>query len=466
MIEDKFLPDGFKALIREEIGENRAKTLLSALCGEPETSVRLNRLKQSEEPLYPDMTPVPWCRSGFYLKERPIFTLNPLLHAGVFYVQDASSMAYEDIVASIVGDSPISACDLCAAPGGKTTAILNALPAGSVMLANEFTPIRANILRENLCKYGYPDLIVTNTDTSRLSSLKDRFDLVSVDAPCSGEGMMRKEEAARSQWSEGLIRQCAEIQREILENAVEILAPGGYLIYSTCTFNTSEDEDNAAWIADTFGLEPIDTGLAGKYGIQNQAKGNIPCLRFMPGFTRGEGLFLTVFRRPEDTSGSIRSCRPKKKGRKDGKEKTDPRILSIARSWVEDDFDIINHEGRLLALSPATAALLEALPKGVRIMSAGVGIGEIKGKDLIPAHSLAMSTAMTHPFPELELSEEDALLYLAKEAIPIPEGTPKGYVTATYMRHPLGFIKNLGNRSNNLYPSEYRIRDKKLSINH
>lgn len=475
MIEDKFLPDGFRAKISSEIGENYAETLLSALCGEPETSVRTNKYKPTREPIYPDMTPVDWCKSGSYLEKRPSFTSNPLLHAGVFYVQDASSMAYETIVEKISdwrADSGeqrterLRVCDLCAAPGGKTTAILNALPEGSVMLANEFNPTRANILKENLCKYGYPHIITTNADTARLSEMKGIFDLVAIDAPCSGEGMMRKDETARAQWSDGLIRQCATLQREILSNGIEMLAPGGYMIYSTCTFNTMEDEDNANWIAEIFGLEPIDTQLAGHYGIQGQVKGEIPCLRFMPGFTRGEGLFVAVFRRPISKFGISSFTKSRKKGKKEGKGKgkSDRQITETAKSWIEGEFEIINHEGHLLALSAATAEILDAIPKGVRVMSAGVEIGEIKGKDLIPSHKLAMSTALGHPFPEVELSREHALQYLSKEAILLPEETPKGYITVTFEGIPLGFMKNLGNRSNNLYPSEYRIRDKRLMI--
>ncbi len=469
MIEDKFLPEGFKARIRAEIGENRAETLLSALCGEPETSLRVNTRKHPGEALYADMTPVAWCRSGSYLAERPNFTLNPLLHAGTFYVQDASSMAYETIVGSLIerraenGEQRaerMTVCDLCAAPGGKTTAILNALPDGSVMLANEFTTSRAGILKENLCKYGYPDVIVTNTDTSRLAAMKERFDIVAVDAPCSGEGMMRKDATARSQWSEGLIKQCAALQREIIENAIEMIAPGGYLIYSTCTFNTIEDEDNAAWAAETFGLEPVDTGLAGKHGISGEAKGSIPCLRFMPGFTRGEGLFVAVFQKPGDPTGGNRHIKAKKKGKKENKDKADQRMMATARGWIQGNYDIICHDNHLLALTPEAASLLDSLPNGVRIMSAGIEIGEIKGKDLIPAHQLAMSTAMAHPFPEIELTPEDALRYLSRDAISLPADAPKGYLTVTFRGFPLGFIKNLGNRSNNLYPPEYRIRTK------
>ena len=461
MIDDKFIPEGFKTHITPEIGQNRAEILFSALNREPETSVRLNRHKSPAAPLYEDMTPVPWCDSGFYLHERPSFTHNPLLHAGTFYVQDASSMIYETIVKSIVGDSKLSVCDLCAAPGGKTTAILNALPDGSVMLANEFVSARANILKENLCKYGYPDLIITNSDTSRLTALSRRFDIVAVDAPCSGEGMMRKDAAARSQWSESLIRQCASLQREILRNASEMLAPGGYLIYSTCTFNTTENEDNAAWIAESLGLEPVDTGLANKYGIQEQVKGDIPCLRFMPGFIRGEGLFLTLFRRPEGLSQTTHKTTHKGgKGKVKSKGKNDRSLYSTAKLWMKGEQETVEHEGRLLALSNAAADLLNALPKGVRIMSAGIEIGEIKGKDLIPSHALAMSTAMEHVFPEVELSKNDALRYLSKEAITLPTETPKGFIIATYQGFPLGFLKNLGNRANNLYPNEYRIRIK------
>lgn len=458
MIEDNFLPEGFTALMKAEIGESRAEILFSALCGEPETALRVNKRKPVDRPVYPDMSQVPWCESGSYLSERPSFTQNPLLHAGAFYVQDASSMIYETIVKGLVSDMPVEVCDLCAAPGGKTTAILNAIPDGSVILANEFSSSRANILKENLCKYGYPNVIVTNTDTSRLAQLKRRFDIISIDAPCSGEGMMRKEEAARSQWSEGLIKQCATLQREIIANGVEMLKPGGYLIYSTCTFNTMEDEDNAAWIEETFKLEPFNTNLAGQYGIQGEAKGSIPCLRFMPGFTRGEGLFVAVFQKPCTISGESYRFKGKKKGNK-GNSITDKKVVDTARSWVDGDFEIINHDGHLLALSASTASLLDAIPKGVRIMSAGVEVGEIKGKDLIPAHGLAMSTALANPFPKLELSHEAALRYLSKDAIMLPEGTPKGYLTVTYQGLVLGFLKNLGNRSNNLYPPEYRIRN-------
>jgi len=463
MIEKIFLPEGFKTMIADTLGQSDAEILFAALNSEPETSIRINICKSPLSQFYPGMTEVPWSPSTFYLEKRPNFTLNPLLHAGVFYVQDASSTVYETIVRNIGWERPVKAADLCAAPGGKTTAILNGLPEGSVILANEFVASRANILKENLCKYGYPDVVITNSDTSRLSAIKEYFDLVTIDAPCSGEGMMRKEEVARTQWSEGLIRQCATLQREIIDNAVAMLAPGGYLIYSTCTFNTQEDEDNAAYIADTYGLTPVDMGLAGKYGIRPQVKGDIPCLRFIPGFTKGEGLFVAVFRKDDDGI-SAKGSKKMRKGDKKGKIKIDPKILATAQSWIEKDVEIRPHGERLLALTPLTAELLDRMPKDVRIISAGVEIGEIKGKDLIPSHQLAISIISSQSFPEVELDEEDALRYLSREAIALPGDTPRGYVLVSYEGFPLGLVKNLGNRSNNLYPIEYRIRNRTSSF--
>lgn len=464
MIADKNIPAGFQAMIKSVLCDETAQRLLDALTGtEPDTSIRLNRRKSDIGELpYPDMTSVEWCSSGYYLPERPVFTFDPLLHAGVYYVQDASSMIYETIIRQIAGEAPLRVADLCAAPGGKTTAILNALPEGSTMLANEYIPARAKVLKENLMKYGYPHTVVTNADVKKLSGLQECFEIVAVDAPCSGEGMMRKEEVARTQWSEGLVRQCAALQREILESAAAMTAPGGYLIYSTCTFNTTEDEDNAAWIADTLGLEPVDTGLAGKYGVSGEVKGNVPCLRFMPGYTRGEGLFVAVFRktiREEADCVSRKSKKESKNDRRNDRQKIDKALLATAEKWIEGEYTLRRHESRLLALSQNTATLLDALPSGVRILSAGVEICEAKGKDIVPSHPLAMSTSLKpRAFADVPLTREEALRYLSREAVILPEGTPKGYVTVSYKGHILGFAKHLGSRSNNLYPQDYRIR--------
>lgn len=459
-IDMKGLPQGFSDEIMGQLGPDLSTRLLTALDTPPDVSVRLNVRKSAPEPIFGDAECVPWCASGFYLSSRPRFTLDPLLHAGAYYVQDASSMVYQNIVAALSDGSPLTVADLCAAPGGKTTAILNALPDGSTLLSNEFVAPRAKVLKENLCKYGYPSVVVTNTDVARLAPLGAVFDLVAVDAPCSGEGMMRKEDMARTQWSTGLVAQCAALQRNILADSVKLVKPGGYLIYSTCTFNTVENEDNAAWISENLGMQPVDIGLSGFYGILPEVKGTVPCLRFMPGFTRGEGLFVTVFRKEEgiDSASVRRKDRSGKKMSKKGDmPKIDKAILAKATEWIHGDCVARAFEDRILAYSSGVEQIVNEMPKDVRIISSGLELAEVKGRDLIPAHPLAMSVAFAHPFPEVELSPEDAISYLMREPVELPADTPKGFVTVTHRGLPLGFLKNLGLRSNNLYPPSIRI---------
>lgn len=395
-----------------------ADALVTALNTAPSVSVRLNRRKLTDASRlgYGALEPVKWCANGFYLAERPKFTLNPLLHAGAFYVQDASSMIHETIVGRLaeLHDLPASplVLDLCAAPGGKTTSMINALPDGAFVVANEVMPQRARILRENLLKWGYPDIMVTNSPAPRLAAAGAVFDIVAVDAPCSGEGMMRKDEEARTQWSPGLVRQCAALQREILTSAVEALHPGGFLIYSTCTFNADENECNVEWLAAGMGLEPIDLRLPAEWDIGSQLGSDIPALRFMPHITRGEGLFAAVLRKPGEPA------------------------------------------------TPAHGRALDSLRKSARVILDGIPETNMKGKIEIPASEWTLSTRFPRDrFPEADLDLDTALRYLRHEAITLPADTPRGFVTVTYRGLPLGFVKNIGNRANNLYPTEWRIRN-------
>ena len=397
------IPEGFKEMIRQMPGID-GEALLTVLDTEPAVSVKVNRRKlgdltvqQAEEILgYDGLEPVSWCRSGFYLPVRPQFTLNPLLHAGAFYVQDACSMVYESLVAEYCADMPTGlALDMCAAPGGKSTSILNALPDGWTLVSNEFTPQRAGALRENLLKWGYPDIVVTNSDTARFTDGGELFSLVAVDAPCSGEGMMRKEAVARTQWSHGLIRQCATLQREIIQNAVDALLPGGILIYSTCTFNRTENEDNVQWAAEEFGLSVLHTR------------------RFMPHVTRGEGLFVAVLRKP----------------------------------------------GQLIAPKNGRKALDRVLKK-CRVLADGFPPPAMKGKVLVPDPTAPLCVDFdANKYPTAEVNLETALEYLRHNPITLPPDAPRGLTVITYRGQRLGFVKNLGTRANNLYPKEWRIRN-------
>lgn len=476
--------------VASALPEAQRAAFLQAMQRTPSTAIRLNSAKPIDTPLFdPDtygLAPVKWCDTGRYLSSRPQFTLHPLLHAGVFYVQDPSSMIHRQVVSHILpllsSKEEIRLLDLCAAPGGKTTAMIDALPAGSAVVANEVTPKRCAILRENLEKWGYPDVTVTSSEASAFAEAGALFDIVAVDVPCSGEGMMRKDDTACTQWNPGLVESCATLQREILKDAVEALRPGGYLIYSTCTYNTKENEENVLWLRDTLGLTPVSLPLTGTEScgswISPMSEEETPTVwRFMPHLTEGEGLFLAVLRRPEDaeaTEPKARNAKPSKPTKGKGKESRQERgrsgtptpqdITQAAAKWVELPAGSVSElrqdaDGDSLRVLPrATSRLLPYLEGRVRIMGAGVTVAQMKGRDILPAQTLAWSTALKRgAFPECDLPLDTALQYLRREALQLPDDTPKGIVLLTYMGVPLGFAKNLGNRANNLYPQNRRI---------
>lgn len=374
---------------------DEADLLLQALDEEPVTSVRINRRKPVVE--FENTQPVSWCKSGLYLNERPEFIFDPLLHAGTYYVQDASSMIYETVLDCILplcrNKGILKVLDLCAAPGGKTTAMINALPDGTQVVANEFSPKRVGALKENLERWGYACVTVTNKDTLFYAKQGEQFDIVAVDAPCSGEGMMRKEEVARTQWSPALIEHCVGLQREILTNAYSALKPGGFLIYSTCTFNRHENEENAEWLAQHFKMQNIDLSFPKEWDIPGGLNTGMSVYRFMPHKTRGEGLFLAVFKKPD----------------KDTSEDHPDQDRSLIRSYHQ------------------------------KFNSASTD-RNVKGNN-----------------PIVNVDRATAIKYLQGEAIVLPADTPKGLVTIGYRDFPLGDAKNIGTRANNLYPKNKRI---------
>ena len=444
------LPEGFRQEMEALLGADESEKLLKALNTAPAVGVRLNTRKRPETPLYEGMTAVPWCKDGYWLAERPQFTLNPLLHAGCFYVQDPSSMVYQAVVEKIMtegGFSSPAVLDMCAAPGGKSTAMLNALPGSAVLVSNEYVGKRAAILKENLTKWGFPNSIVTNSDSADFAKSGAVFDIVAVDAPCSGEGMMRKEEVARTQWSPGLVRDCARLQREILDNAIRALKPGGYLIYSTCTFNAEENEQNTAYIAGQEGMEHIPLEINGvpeecsriSRSVAEKT-GGLPGLRFMPHITDGEGLFIALFRKRGASEPRTAVRGTYKQARKQRAEKG-------------------NSAETLYFQTDAVKEMLGALQPHARVLQAGVPMAERKGKLELPLSERVLTTSReVERYPNIETDLKTALAYLRREAIVLPAGTPTGYVEIRYQGFPLGLVKNLGNRANNLYPAQWRIR--------
>ena len=363
---------------------------------------------------------VPWCPEGYYLSGRPQFTFDPLFHAGCYYVQEAASMFITHIInwwkvergkrkentpatelalesnlfpLSTFHFPPISALDLCAAPGGKSTAMRTVLPEGSLLVSNEPIPTRAQILLENITKWGWPDCIVTNNYPRDFRKAKTHFDIILCDVPCSGEGMFRKDPATISEWSQQNVEKCWRLQREIVADAWECLNPGGLLIYSTCTFNTKENEENVRWIIDTYDAEPIMIPTEPEWNITGSLlEGfDVPVYRFIPGITRSEGLFV---------------CALVKRG---------------VRSVECGVRNVLRQNQHLKVIS------------------------------LLNPHSTLHETKVDLPY-------QDALRYLRGEALILPPDTPRGIVTVTYKGVPLGPVKNIGNRANNLYPKPWRIK--------
>ena len=450
------LPSDFITRTRSLLG-TEFDTLAAALQTEAPVSIRINRRKKVPDPR-PEQTDgrVAWCESGYYLPARPAFTFDPLFHAGAYYVQEASSMFLEQAVRHYVTE-PVRCLDLCAAPGGKSTHLLDLLPEGSLLVSNEVIRSRSQVLAENVAKWGNPDCIVTNNDPAELGQLTHWFDLLVTDVPCSGEGMFRKDPASRDEWSAANVEHCAARQRRILHDVWDALRPGGLLVYSTCTFNTEEDEENIRYIIEELGAEALPIPVPAEWDIAGALRHTHPVYRFFPHRTRGEGFFLALLRKAD---GERQEIFPKGKNKK-GKGKTAVSLPPHVKTWLTVADPIINGSAgnptRLLSRFAADAYPL--LDEHLRILSAGVTLGEMKGKDFIPAPELALSTALRpDAFPSVELDWEEAIRFLKKEAFPLPDSTERGYVLIRYKGFPLGFAKNLGNRANNLYPSEWRIR--------
>ena len=435
------LPEDFIRETRLVMGENRFNRFLGAFDEEAPTSIRLNPRAQGDCPsceqgatateLHRDCPrcalaagEVPWCSEGFYLSGRPQFTFDPLFHAGCYYVQEAASMFITHVLRELSNLTPYSilhtprnVLDLCAAPGGKSTAMRTVLPEGSVLVSNEPIPTRAQILLENITKWGWPDCIVTNNYPRDFRKAKMTFDLILCDVPCSGEGMFRKDPATISEWSLQNVEKCWRLQREIVADAWECLNPGGILIYSTCTYNIKENEENVRWILETYDAEALTIPTDPSWNITGSLLPGFdaPVYRFIPGITRSEGLFMCVLRkrgvRSEECGG--RNVLPQNPG-----------------------LNVISSPPKL-----------------------GGARGGLNQRQTVPSFRPPLTPSnLGGETPRVDLPYEEALRYLRGEALVLPADTPRGIVTVTYKGVPLGPVKNIGPRANNLYPKPWRIK--------
>ena len=445
-------PSAFRSRTEAQLGADEAAKLLGALDGSPSVSIRFNPYKVTSRP---EGDPVPWSRYGYYLAQRPQFTLDPAFHGGAYYVQEASSMFLETIFGQFCGDGvPMRILDLCAAPGGKTTLLSTLAGAESVVVANEVIRQRAAVLADNVRKWGIGNVVVTNNDPAHFGSFGHYFDLVAVDAPCSGEGMFRKEPDARSQWSDSSVRLCAARQRRILADVWDALRPGGILIYSTCTFNREENEENVAWLCGEYDCEPVALRIDPAWGIVQGESAGAAVFRFFPHRLRGEGFFAAVLRKGD---GRRREKSPKpRKSVFSELSRQDVRTLS---GWVAQPeymrFSAVGDTayGYYAHAYPVVRQLAESLT----VIHSGVRMGQLFGGKLRPDHALAMFHDLARGIvPEAELDTLQALGYLRRndtDASLLDEGI--NLVTSGGL--PLGWIKRIGNRSNNMYPKELRI---------
>ena len=455
------LPIAFEASIKKLLGENEAQELLSSLDDEAPTSIRISQAKSEYFNLLKkdnlSNSIVSWCPWGYYLDKRPTFTGDALFHAGAYYVQEASSMLIYQ-VKQLLGENPIVALDLCAAPGGKSTLLLDMLPQGSMLVSNEIVRHRANILEENLLKWGNPNSIITSTTPKSLGKATGLFDMMLVDAPCSGEGMFRKDMQAREEWKPNSPIQCADRQRLILSDVWDSLKEGGLLVYSTCTINQEENEDIVQYIVEILGAEAINLGdIPG--GVWKSPFSQYPCYRMLPHKAKGEGLFMAVLRKTSTTE-------PLRIKTNKGKKKNNHIVTEFPKEikqWVRssENYSFQVEDGIVYALNDSVQATYLGLKaQGITPISIGIPLATLKGKDAVPHAGLALSTELnTDVFPKINVNEQMLISFLSRENITIDASIPKGFVLISHQNLPLGFVKHLGNRSNNLYPQEWRIRN-------
>ena len=477
--------EDFGRLLEESLGKEIAGRVLPALFGEGEglSAVRFNLQKESllkESLQHGPFTSadeccglslgesVPWCPQARYLKERPNFALQPLFHAGAYYVQDPSCTFLNAVWNSLPEESnaPQRVLDLCAAPGGKSTLLSDLMNGKGLLLCNEVISSRAAVLAENMARWGAANSIVSNSDPSAFSSLEEYFDFILVDAPCSGEGMFRKNPDALSEWSPESVQLCAKRQRRILNDIWPALAPGGVLVYSTCTFNHLENMDNVRYLVEELGAEPLQltepewTKMqeAGVIRITGVATSALCGYQFLPGLVMGEGQFFAMLRKPTENETSEEAGMPVRRIRWSREIKGD--LLKLIPEELQPELKRLSRHIKIISSGTAVATLLASKRGGVT---------------LVPHADLALSAHIgstmeylqeNYKFKveQVELPLEQMLRFLAKEEIRLPDA-PSGYLLLTYKGRGVGFVKNLGNRCNSLLPNARRIKVSKLGVN-
>lgn len=420
--------------------------------GEQVTSIRFNPQKKPllAEPFEGET--IPWCPDGLYLSERPSFTLDPAFHGGSYYVQDASSMFLWQVLHQLISDSSDKrVLDLCAAPGGKST-LLSSYFKGSLVVSNEVIKSRASILVENIVKWGEENVIVTNNDPAHFSSLGNFFDVLVVDAPCSGSGLFRKDPDAVNEWSPEHVQLCSQRQQRILSDILPALKDGGILIYATCSYSSEEDEQIADWLVGEMNMTSLDINTEESWGIVStkSAKHNANGYRFYPDRLKGEGFFIAAFQKNNNDAISGR-------GKTASITKPTRQELEQINSFIPIDaaYHVFKQADQFKIINQKWLDDLSILAGSLYIRKAGIELGALKGKDLVPSHELAVSVIPKTSFNQVQVNRAQALQYLRRQDLSVD--APKGWNLVYFDNLPLGWIKALPNRINNYYPQEWRI---------
>lgn len=445
--------------------------------GEQITSIRLNPAKMptgNRESAIGNVLPqwhqhfqsvaskVPWSSYGLYLSERPAFIFDPLIHAGAYYVQEASSMFLEQALTQTTDTSqPLRVLDLCAAPGGKSTLLQSLIGANSLLVSNEVIKSRAAILEENSIKWGGANVIVTNADPAAFAKLENFFDVIVIDAPCSGSGLFRREPEAIGEWSEHNVQLCYQRQQRILADVFPALKEGGVLIYSTCSYSKEEDENMGDWLMDTFAVNSLPLTIDTAWGIvETQSdKHKTFGYRFFPNKVKGEGFFISCFRKAEGAGNTVR---PPKRSLLQKASKNEQAII---QPWLQQgsSVQLWKLKEELFAFPQQLEKELLTVVDNVYVRRAGTALGKIAGNDLVPDHALAVSTLVNDSIVAVSLKREEAIQYLRKDELSVT-AAHKGWTLVRFEQYNLGWIKVLPNRINNYYPQGWRIL-KRISDN-
>jgi 16S rRNA C967 or C1407 C5-methylase (RsmB/RsmF family)/NOL1/NOP2/fmu family ribosome biogenesis protein len=421
--------------------------------GQQVTSIRVNPSKYKIENVKFKTQPVPWSSFGYYLEQRPSFTLDPLLHAGCYYVQEASSMFLEQALKQTVNLSQqLKVLDLCAAPGGKSTLIQSLISPDSLLVSNEVIKSRSAILQENITKWGGANVVVTNNDPKDFARLAGFFDVMVVDAPCSGSGLFRRDPSAMEEWSEGNVLLCSQRQQRIVADALPALKKDGTLVYCTCSYSMEEDEAVIDWLCDEFGMTSLPLKIDEDWNIVPSVtpKNKAACYRFYPDKLKGEGFFLACLQKHGDEEAHLSS---RQKTTKLSKQE-----LQAVSGWIDPGapLHLFRHKEDVIAVPQSFELLIPVLQDRLYLRQAGITLGKLVNNALIPEHSLALSTIYNNSIPAISLEREQALQYLRRAEF-MPGVPGKGWTLMQYEGHNLGWAKLLPNRLNNYYPKEWRI---------